>query len=357
MAEDGSMRIRATAPCRVDFAGGTLDMAQVPALLGGATTVNAAISVVATATLKTRADMRVLLRSVDQGAKRAFDDLAAVTTAIRAGDLGPLDLSARALVVARPGCGLELTTCAQAPKGSGLGGSSTLLVTIMATLHALTNPEGATTPISPTQAVAFAQHATAIEAWQLGVPTGTQDHIAAIMGGILAIDYGLAATTPRRIKVPQDTRRWLDAHLMVVYTGAAHFSGAPNWSVFKRFVDGDADTRARLARLSDIASEVAKALESGQTDLFSQLIDGEWSLRRGLADGVSTPQLEALMATCKEAGALASKACGAGGGGSVLMLVPPDRRAAVASCAEAQGATVLDAQLREKGLEIETYER
>ena len=69
----------------------------------------------------------------------------------------------------------------------------------------------------------------------------------------------------------------------------------------------------------------------------------EWSFRRELAEGISTPVLESLLGAAADAGAWGGKGCGAGGGGCVAVLCPPDRRAAVEAALTAGGGEVLAA--------------
>ncbi|HEY2740364.1 MAG TPA: hypothetical protein VGK45_18275, partial [Thermoanaerobaculia bacterium] len=101
-----------------------------------------------------------------------------------------------------------------------------------------------------------------------------------------------------------------------------------------RFFDGIAAATAALP----------EALETGDLACAGALMGREWSFRRRLAAGISTPLLEALVAAADTAGAWGGKACGAGGGGCLAFLCPPERRQEVAAALENAGGQVLTAR-------------
>jgi D-glycero-alpha-D-manno-heptose-7-phosphate kinase len=155
-------RLVATTPTRIDLAGGTIDLYPLSAFLGGTTTVNMAIDVECRAELATRSDGRFVLRSEDAGAAleigsfRELEDF---------GGGSPLDLCVEALRFWRPSTGLELTTRSRAPRGSGLGASSALLIAVLGALRKLEGRGGDFDD-------KLCDWAAAIEAKHLQVPTG-----------------------------------------------------------------------------------------------------------------------------------------------------------------------------------------
>ena len=117
-----------------------------------------------------------------------------------------------------------------APRGSGLGASSALLIAMLGALRALSPRPGADDPAR------LCQWAGAIEAKLLQVPTGLQDYFAALLGGPLAIRFSLAGPLPGPIEPANDFLAWFEESALLFFTGEPHFSGAPNWAVLRRYV-------------------------------------------------------------------------------------------------------------------------
>lgn len=339
------LALTATTPARIDLAGGTIDLYPLSAFLGGTTTVNAAIEIRSHARLATRGDGRLRLASEDLGAHLEFDSLDALG---RHEGGSPLDLIVEVLRFWRPRTGLDVTTRNEAPKGSGLGASSALLVALLGGLRALESRD-----VSDDRLVDWA---AAIEAKLLEVPTGKQDYYAALLGGPLAIEFGLGGPRAERLATPPAFREFLERSLLLFFTGEPHFSGAPNWAVLKRYVDGDEETRRRLRAIATIALDMRRACEAGDEGAFVRLLDAEWEERKGLAAGVTTPRLEAIIAAARWGGAIAAKACGAGGGGCLVVVAPPGAREAVGRAAAEEGARPLPLRLAAHGLTIKEEE-
>ncbi len=335
----------AEAPARIDLAGGTVDLYPLCAFLGGTWTVNAAIEIRSRAAIRARSDGRFRIESEDLGAAAEFDSLAALDA--HAGT-SPLDLLVETLRFWRPPGGADVIARNRAPKGSGLGASSALLVAVLGGLRAL---EGRDVPDER-----LVDWAAAIEARVLQVPTGKQDYYAALFGGPLAIEFALAGPRPERIAPPAPFLDALERSLLLFFTGEPHFSGAPNWAILKRYVDGDAGVRRRLARISEIARHMRDALARGDLDAFPRLLAEEWEERKGLAPEVTTARLEAIVEAARAAGALAAKACGAGGGGCLVVFAPPERRAAVEDAATRAGARPLPLCFAARGLTVRLEE-
>jgi D-glycero-alpha-D-manno-heptose-7-phosphate kinase len=177
----------------------------------------------------------------------------------------------------------------------------------------------------------------------MGLPTGVQDHWAALLGGLLEITYRPGGDAVRRL--PLDAAE-LAASLVLAFTGQSHFSAGQNWRVIRRRLEGEEEVAGLLQGIADAASELAAALEAGELPAAGRLVAREWSFRRRLAEGVSTPRIEELLEAARAAGAWGGKACGAGGGGCVAILAPPDRRPAIGAALTAAGGTVLDAPPR-----------
>ncbi|HET9481326.1 MAG TPA: hypothetical protein VFP98_06170, partial [Candidatus Polarisedimenticolia bacterium] len=244
-----------------------------------------------------------------------------------------------------PETSLRLTTRSEAPAGSGLGGSSSLAVSMLGALQAFL----ARTIMAPDRMVRVARD---LEARVLGIPTGTQDHYAAVYGGAAAIRYGPGG--PIREPLGLDLGR-LGERLVLAFTGASRMSATANWDMMRRVIDGDREARAGLVSIAAIAQEMRGALLEGDLDAAAGLLDREWAQRRRLSPKVTTGNIDGALAAARAAGAIGGKVCGAGGGGCVALLCREGTREPVVRALEAMasdGVRVLTARPTAVGLQL-----
>jgi D-glycero-alpha-D-manno-heptose-7-phosphate kinase len=325
--------IRARARCRVDFGGGTLDIWPLGLLFPGAQTVNVALDVSVEVTLERRAaGFRLLTNggTIDAANADALaTDREGALPGVVAAALGlpPVTISIRS----------------ESPRGGGLGASSAVTVALIAAGDQLLGRDRRDAP-------AAARLARDLEARLMGLPTGTQDHYPALLGGSLAIAFAPGGETVRRLNVDL---AGLERHLLLVYTGQSHFSAATNWAIIRRCLEADPEVRRLLGGIAEVAAALPAPLEAGDWQAAGELVGREWSFRRQLADGVSVPAIDRLLERALELGAWGGKACGAGGGGSVALILPADRRAAIAEALAAIGGEPLSAAPSAAPLELD----
>jgi len=334
------MVVRATTPNRIDLAGGTLDIWPLYAFLGGGYTVNMAITLGSQVTVETRSDGKFDLYSEDLEGGEAADSLDALQPG------GTMDLIVQALHHYRPEVGLTIRTRNLAPKGTGLGSSSALLIALSGALYGVQGKRVNREHIIDT--------AANIEAMLLAVPTGKQDYYAAAYGGVNAIWFGLGRNRVDPLVVQPEVLQVLDRRLVLTFTGESRFSGTSNWNMMKAYVEDTGDTRRNLANIAKTSDEMRRCLLVADFDRFAKTLEQEWENRKGLAEGVSTPRIEELMLAAKESGALASKVCGAGGGGCMISYCAPGREADVVKAMTDLGAMHLDYHIQTDGLTVET---
>jgi D-glycero-alpha-D-manno-heptose-7-phosphate kinase len=326
--------IVSSAPTRIDLAGGTIDIWPLYLFHDGATTVNAAISLRAHATIEPRSDGRVVLQSSDAG-----QSVSAATWSALDGD-GDLSLLARLARQYRLD-GATLTTRGESPAGAGIAGSSALTIAACGALARWTG--------SSTDADHLLQVAMNVECQTIRVPTGVQDYRPALYGGVAAIDLGVAGI--RRVALDVDPRE-LERRIVLAYTGAPRNSGTNNWEITKRHIDGDHEIFDCFERIRDAATRMRDALLASDWDEVGRQIGHEWATRKRLAPGVTTPEIETLIAAATRAGATAAKVCGAGGGGCLFCYGPPAARQGIADALAAGGARLLDYRIDVEGLKL-----
>jgi D-glycero-alpha-D-manno-heptose-7-phosphate kinase len=328
--------IESSAPTRIDLAGGTLDIWPLYLFHDGAQTINVAISLRARCQIQPRAERGLTIVSGDTG--RRVD----VNHWRELHDNHELKLLGRLLHYFK-GDSLELHTRSESPVGAGIAGSSALNIAVCGALMAWSG--------QPRRDDEIMQIAMNVEAQAIDVPTGVQDYRPALYGGISAVELGVDGI--RRVALPVAAQE-LEQRLVLAYTGATRNSGINNWEVTKRHIDGDREVQKRFARIRDIAGEMRGALERGNWAEVGRQIAEEWENRKGLAPGVATPEIEAMLTAAREAGAYGGKVCGAGGGGCLFCLSEPDRVPAVRAAIAANSGRLLDFRIESDGLRVTT---
>ncbi len=333
------MKITAQSPCRVDLAGGTLDIWPLYLFHKDAVTVNFAVDRYTTAEVITRDDTKIVLRSADQKGEETFESLDALESAKKY----KLPLLAWVVRHFRPTTGFELSTNSEAPAGAGISGSSALIISISSALNKLTG--------SGHNIEKIREISQNIEAQIIRVPTGCQDYYPAMYGGVSAVELTVSGIHRKEIPVDLDD---FNSRVVLAYTGVPRNSGINNWEVTKAHVDGDKTVLKNFDRIAEIANAVRGAIEKSDWNEMARLIREEWSFRKKNAPGITTDEIDGLVDVTKKAGAKAAKVCGAGGGGCVFFLVEPGRKQAVSQAIEAHGATVLPVSVAPRGVRVRT---
>jgi D-glycero-alpha-D-manno-heptose-7-phosphate kinase len=326
------VNVTSSAPTRIDLAGGTIDIWPLYLFHPGAQTINAAISLRAHATVESRSDSRVVIRSIDTGRET---DVAHWSELARHDDMDLLGCLLRHFEAE----GVTLTTRGESPAGAGIAGSSALNVAVCA---AMARWQGRSI-----ESEALLQIAQNVEAQAIQCPTGAQDYRPAMYGGVAAVELGV--TGVRRVGLDIDPME-LERRVVLAYTGAPRNSGTNNWDVMKRHLDGDRGVFDSFERIRDTAVAMRRAFEREDWDEVARQITQEWENRKRLAPGVTTPQIDDLMAGARRAGATAAKVCGAGGGGCLFCYSDPGDTGRVRDALAAGGARLLDYRIEADGL-------
>lgn len=323
----------ASAPARVDIAGGTLDIWPLYLWHHGARTVNAAVTLRAT-TRVTPIARGLEIVSIDTGARASAEHI----DAIDAHD--HTRLVVQILKAIGVSAGLRIETTSRVPAGSGLGGSSTLAVTIAAAVLGSLSRE-----VSKRDLRQLVRDA---EAQVIRVPTGIQDYEAAIHGGVLDI-----ALNPGEIETNRlvEDESFVEDRILLVDAGITRFSGLNNWEMFKAQVDDSGNIRQLFAEIVAAAREACVAITTEDETALVQAVAREWRARRSLAPGVATPEVDQIVAIAQSQGG-AAKVCGAGGGGIVLAVAPKGHHQALVQDLNLKGFKIVDAKVDRVGLHV-----
>jgi D-glycero-alpha-D-manno-heptose-7-phosphate kinase len=319
----GEPVFRATAPVRLDFAGGWTDVAPFASERRGAV-VNAAIE------LRTHAEVR----TGGAGYRIHSDDL---RLSLEGPTLDRLDgcreLHLLTAALGRAGIGpCALRTRADVPPGSGLGSSGALGVSVTAALDAACGRDR--------PAEELAEEAWRTEVGDARLAGGKQDQYAAALGGFHHFTFEGGAVTVRPLRLDPEFRALLAARVVLCYTGASRLSSRTIARVMESYRRREPVTVRALDGLVEAADRMAQALEAADLAAVARCLDENWRWQQDLDMGMRTPEMVRLEMAMREAGALAGKATGAGAGGSMFFVMGgrPERGV---DAARGMGATVL----------------
>ena len=318
-------RVRARAPLRLGLAGGGTDVSPYCDTYGGLV-LNATIDRYCYATLEECVDRTIEFCAPDIGT------IDTITKADVDAESTPLHLHRaiyermnRDFDLGRPR--IRLTTISDAPPGSGLGSSSTLVVSAIEAFR-----EYFALPLGEYDVARLAYE---IEREDYGQAGGSQDQYAATFGGFNVMEFGPAGriiVNPLRIK--DATLRELEASIVLFHTGVSRNSA----DIIQRqstYISSGATSQLEAThKLKEEAVAMKEALLKGDLVQLAEVLDRGWQAKKELAEGISNPHIEQCFDVALQAGALAGKVSGAGGGGFVLFLTDPVRRPAVMQALE-----------------------
>src|SRR5262245_18935557 len=260
---DDSFPIEASAPARIDLAGGTLDLWPLHVLHPGSVTVNLAIDRRARCRVRPSPDgYRVA------APERGFERKAATVAGLLEDPGSALAGSLlEALGIETP---LDIEIFSGVPFGSGLGGSSALTVALAGALRRFGGNGTAGDPVD------FVRD---VETRVLGKPAGVQDYYPPLEGGLHRLWFEAGRTRSEREDA--DALDW-ERHLTLFATGAAHSSGMNNWEIFRARLEGDRAVAERLEGVRVAARRMADAAARRDFAAMGEALRSEWDARRRL---------------------------------------------------------------------------
>jgi D-glycero-alpha-D-manno-heptose-7-phosphate kinase len=327
---------RARAPLRLSFCGGGTDVSPYPEEHGGVV-LSATINQYAFASLRPRRDSRLTLASLDYDVVAKYDHPRRMRLD---GNLDLIKSVVRALRVRR---GADLWVHSDAPPGSGLGSSSTIVVALIGVLS-----EWLRRPLSGYETAELAYR---IERVDLGLMGGRQDQYAAAFGGFNLIEFHADSTVVNPLRIRADVLHELEYRLLLCYMGQTRQSMNLIERQIASYREGRESTVQALHHLKTQTFEMKKALLLGQVDALGELLHEAWEHKKQLDRGISTSHVDRLYQLARKEGAIGGKMPGAGGGGYFLFLTRFDRKHRVAAVLEKHGGQVVPFQFERNGLQ------
>ena len=281
----------ARAPVRIDFGGGWTDVPPYSVEQGGYV-CNVAIARYATASVSASAS------------PYAGDDRPLITAAARRFGMSAGDLSLDS----------------DYPDGAGLGGSSAAGVALCGALSLWRGEV-----LAPGE---LAERSRTLEAEDLGIAGGRQDHYAAAFGGALGLTFG-AHVKVQRIPLSPQLQTELERRCLVFYTGQSRISAGTITAVLDAYVARDARVVRSLHRMKELAMDMTQALLRASVDDLGGLVREHWEHQRSLHPGIPTPLIDEIIERAYATGAIGAKALGASGGGCVLCIADAEETESV----------------------------
>ena len=218
--------------------------------------------------------------------------------------------------------GVEITSMADIPAGTGLGSSSSFTVALLRLLYAYVNKSATTYKL--------AKEACDVEIVQLGNPIGKQDQFAAAFGGLNFYEFcqnGFVKIEP--IVMKPESYQKLQDNVVLFFTGKLHDANA----ILKEQTNNVGIDELKIAatqKMCELARQLKTNFEDNDIDALGPILKEAWEIKRSLANGISNPTIDETYIKGLEAGATGGKLLGAGGGGFLLFYCPtPEIKAAV----------------------------
>lgn len=312
------MIVRARAPLRLGLAGGGTDVSPYSDEHGGYV-LNATIDRYAYAVIKTLDNGSVRFVATDQQTNETlglanFYSLEGSLQLHKAVYNAMIKLYHNGQPIA-----LELSTFCDAPAGSGLGSSSTLVVVMIRAFAELLN--------LPLDDYTIAKLAYTIERVDCGLQGGKQDQYSATFGGFNFMEF---YADDRAVINPLRVKNWiiceLEASLLLFYTGVSRESAKIIADQSGNVKAGQADALAAMHGIKREALVMKECLLRGDFDGIVESMRQGWESKKRSAKTVSNPHIEEIYNAAIAGGASAGKVSGAGGGGFMMFFVPPDKR-------------------------------
>ena len=334
------MIIRSKAPLRLGLAGGGSDVSPYSDMYGGLI-LNATINLYAYCTIEETNDGMITINGVDSKCMKSYpmaktleiDGEASLIKGVYNRVIKDFDMEARSF---------KITTYNDAPAGSGLGTSSTMVVCILKCFVEWFN--------LPLGDYEISRLAYEIERKDLGLSGGKQDQYAAAFGGFNYMEFlqnDMVIVNPLKIK------RWivdeLEASMLLYFTGKSRSSAAIIDEQKKNTSSNNQTAIEAMHKIKESAKDMKLAILKGDIGSFAEILREGWENKKKMANHITNPMIQEAMDVAMDAGAKAGKISGAGGGGFIMFVVEPTRKKEVEEALKALGGFVMPFQFSDGG--------
>jgi D-glycero-alpha-D-manno-heptose-7-phosphate kinase len=332
--------IRSKAPLRLGLAGGGTDVSPYSDEFGGFV-LNATIDMYAYCSIEETNDGKISFYAADLGKQYESDSIEYLEID------GILDLHKGVYnrivkdFIKKP-LSFKLTTYSDAPAGSGLGSSSTMVVAILKAFVEWLN--------LPLGEYEIAHLAFEIERKDIGLNGGKQDQYAATFGGFNFMEfYGEDRVVVNPLRVKNWIINELENSLVLYFTGVSRDSAKIIDEQAANTINKKKDSLEAMHELKKDAVLMKEALLKGEIKEFANLIGQSWEAKKKVAASISNENINRVYVKAIEAGAYGGKVSGAGGGGFMMFIVDPVRRLEVVRALSQEDGKIQNVHFVKKG--------
>jgi D-glycero-alpha-D-manno-heptose-7-phosphate kinase len=337
------MIYRAKAPLRISFCGGGTDVSPYTEERGGVV-LSATIDKYAYAALKPITEPLARITSLDFGVTCEYP------LGVRLEPDGELDLVKGTINRFQEDdafpSGLEIFLRTDAPPGSGLGSSSTMVTTLVGVLA-----EWLRRPLAPYE---MAELTYRIERVDLRIAGGRQDQYAAVFGGFNFMEFRADHTVVNPLRLRPGTINELEVSLLLCFTGQTRLGAHIVEKQARAYADGQSAVITSLDEMKRLTIEMKALLLRDRLREFGDRLHEAWEWKKQLQAEISNPFIDRLYTRARDEGAIGGKILGAGGGGFLLVMAAFEKRHLVAKALEEEGGVVVPFAFEGNGLQAWT---
>lgn len=316
---------RARTPARISLSGGGTDFTGYFMDNGGAG-LSCTIAKYSHALLRKRNDNQITIFSNDFKIGMQFENYDNLNYD------GSLDLIKAAIKIMRPSYGFDLEVGCDFPPASGLGGSASLVASIIGCLNEFHD--------RPLSKYDIAEYAFEVERLELEIAGGWQDQYSTVFGGLNYLEFDRSHNTVMPLRLEDDAIRELEESMILCHTGETHLGATMQIKNYKN--NSTRQFHKDAMAIKEITNKMRIALLRGEINAFAKLLSESWIIKKRSNPDVSTPQIDACYDLALNCGALGGRLLGTGGGGYFIFIATPFRKYELLN------------SLREKGFKVES---
>lgn len=330
----GKIYARSRAPVRVTFGGGGSDLTHYFKNDRGAV-LNAAINIFSHSLLKKRSDKKVIICSYDIGETLEADNL---KEAVK--KKGSLKLIQSIIETINPDFGFELYINSDFPVGSGLGGSSTVMASIIGCFNEFREDKWNLHEI--------AELAYQAERILMGVSGGWQDQYASVFGGFNFMEFNYENNNITPLRLSRDIIFELEENLVLCDLNLTHDSNKIH--IDQKNEMEKPEINKLVSSAVALTDKIKDSLIKGKIIEIGQSLDKAWELKKKFGKKITNSEINQIYDEAKKNGAIGGKILGAGGGGFFLFYVSPFKKHKLVNHLTNTGKIVRNFQFDELGL-------
>lgn len=329
-------KVRARAPLRVSYAGGGTDVPPYPSLKGGVV-LSSTIQNYAYCSISPRSDGIVTVSREDQDVSTSRGRPSELK---KSGETEFVRAVAKRFGVEQ---GFDANLRYDALPGTGLGSSSALCVALIGAFREWVGKSMTGYDI--------ANLAYDVERKDVGIPGGLQDQYASTFGGFNLIEFKNETNIVNPLRVNRETLNELEYSSLLFFTGKTRRSGGILQRQIESYKHKDSKVMDALERMKELTLQMKDSLLTGNLTEFARLLNSEWVTKKTLDSAISTIEVDKLLQTALQNGAIGGKLLGAGGGGFLFVYCEPGKKVHVEKTLERLGGKAFPVRFDLEGLQ------